>query len=277
MKIFSWHSWFMLIGFTMMLVSCGRDGVVEDSSPKPLIVGMELAYPPFEMVDETGNPSGISADLAASLAESLGRPLEIRNIEFSGLIEALRAGQIDCILSSLTATDERREVIDFSDGYVSTGLCLLLNQSVPFTETDAGAVDQLNNPERTIVVKQGTTGHLFAMNSLDQAVVRVLEKEDACVLEVVQGKADAFIYDQLSIYRHWQRHKNATKPILKPFQQESWAIGLQKNSPELKAAINTFLKEFREDGGFEKLAQKYLPDELKAFNELGYPFLFEIE
>lgn len=265
----------LLLAIALVIISCGvqtNSSDTEDQSTEPLRVGMELAYPPFEMVDEEGAPYGISVEIANKLAEDLGRPLDIQNIEFSGLVESLRSGKIDIIISSLTATDQRREVIDFSDPYVSTGLCLLLSK-----ENDPSlSIKKFNDPKYTIVVKRGTTGHVFADSHLKAAKVRILENEDACVLEVVQGKADAFIYDQMSIFRHWSRNQETTQANLNPFQKEFWSIGIAKNKEQLKSSINSFLGKFRNDGGFNDLAARYLPEERKAFEKMGYPFIFQI-
>src|SRR5579863_7695802 len=90
-------------------------------SPKThqqLIVGMELAYPPFEMTDEKGQPTGVSVDLAKALGKFLGREVEIQNLPFDGLIPSLQTRKIDLIISSLTATAERAKSIDFSDPYL---------------------------------------------------------------------------------------------------------------------------------------------------------------
>ena len=75
-----------------------------------LIVGMELAYPPFEMRDAQGNPTGVSPDLAQALGEYLHEPVTIENMNFSGLIPALKTGKIDLIISSMTETPERARI-----------------------------------------------------------------------------------------------------------------------------------------------------------------------
>jgi polar amino acid transport system substrate-binding protein len=90
-------------------------------TPPPLIVGMELSYPPFETFDEQGKPSGVSVDLASALGKYLHRDIKIENIPFVGLIPSLKTGKIDLILSSMTVTAEREKSIDFSDPYLSTG------------------------------------------------------------------------------------------------------------------------------------------------------------
>ncbi|MDB6122816.1 MAG: amino acid transporter substrate-binding protein [Pedosphaera sp.] len=252
-----------LASFCLLLSGC---------SPKThdkLIVGMELAYPPFEMTDEQGKPNGISVDLAMALGKYLGREVEIQNTKFDGLIPALKTGKIDLIISSMTATPERAQSIDFSDPYLKTGLCLLVNK-----KSNAQSIQDLNQPDKVIAVKKGTTGHTYAVANVKQAKVLVLDNEAACVLEVVQGKADAFIYDQMSTYQNWKRNEETTRPLLKPFKEESWAIGLQKGNAELIQKVNGFLKECQSKGGFEELGNHYLKEQKEAFRKLGYPFYF---
>lgn len=231
-----------------------------------LRVGMELTYPPFEMIDKEGKPSGISVDIAESLGTYLNRKVVIENIPFIGLIPSLKTGKIDLIISSMTATEKRRQSIDFSDPYLKIGLCLLVSKS-----SSLQSIQDANQENRTIVVKQGTTGQVYALEHLKKARVLILDKESSCILEVVQGKADAFIYDQLSVYTNWQRNLTTTRGILKPFSVESWAIGLRKGDEELKTKVNAFIQEFRKSKGFEKLSDRYLKEQKEAFKKMGIP------
>jgi polar amino acid transport system substrate-binding protein len=235
----------------------------------PLQVGMELAYAPFEMTDAQGRPAGVSVDLAEALGAELGRAVEIRNLPFEGLIPALKTGRIDLIISSMTATPERARSIDFSEPYVRTGLSLLL--AAGCKARDVAALDAA---EFRVAVKKGTTGHLYAVAKLKRAKVLVFDKENACVLEVRQGKADAFIYDQLSVYRAWKRDADVFRPNLTAFQEETWAVGVRKGNDALRGQVNAFLAKFRASGGFERLAEKHLAVERAGFRELGIPFLF---
>src|SRR6202042_2633709 len=92
----------LILGVMLGLLSgCSRE---EDQK---LIVGMELKYPPFEMTDTQGQPTGVSVDLAKALGKYLGRDVEIQNIAFDGLIPSLQTHKIDLIISSMTATAER--------------------------------------------------------------------------------------------------------------------------------------------------------------------------
>lgn len=235
----------------------------------PLKVGMELSYPPFEMVCPDGQPCGISVEIAKELGRFLKREIIIENISFIGLIPALKSGKINLIISSLTATDKRRKAIDFSIPYARTGLCLLIS-----IKSNLNDIEEANASGRVIVVKSGTSGETYAVQKLKKATIRVLDKEAMCVLEVIQGKADAFIYDQLSVYTQWQKNPLTTRAQLKPFQSEEWAVGIEPGHRELVESVNRFIEEFKQSGGFDKLADQYLPKQKAAFQKLGVPFVF---
>lgn len=234
-----------------------------------LVVGMELSYPPFEMTDEQNRPTGISVEMAEALARDLGKELRIENIPFAGLIPSLRTGKIDLIISSMTRTDERAQSIDFSNSYLDTGLCVLVPK-----DSEADSIEDIDTPGTSVAVKQGTTGHIYASQHLDNAQILLFEDESAAALEVAQAKVDAFIYDQISIYLNWRKHTETTRALLRPFNQESWAIGVRKGNTGLLVDVNAFLKGFDSSGGFDALGDKYLAEEKRIFRELGYPFFF---
>ncbi|MFM7136998.1 MAG: transporter substrate-binding domain-containing protein [Planctomycetota bacterium] len=236
---------------------------------EPLRVGMELSYPPFEMTDQAGQPSGVSVRLAQALAADLGRELVIENIAFDGLIPALKTGKIDCIISSMTATPERARSIAFSEPYLKTSLAMLVATTSPVQ-----SATDLDLPGRVVVVKKGTTGHQYAATTLERAQLLVLDKESAAVMEVAQGKADAFVYDALSIYRSHARHPDTTRAELRPFREETWAVGLRRGDDNLRQQVNAFLERFRAAGGFAKLGDEFLAEEKAFFEKQGIPFIF---
>jgi polar amino acid transport system substrate-binding protein len=238
------------------------------AGPK-LVIGMELSYPPFEMRDASGEPAGVSVDLAKALGEKLRQPIEIQNLPFAGLIPALKTGKIDLVISSMTATPERAQSIDFSEPYLRTGLCLLVS-----AKSDIQSISDVDRAGRAVAVVKGTTAHIFAGQKLKSARVLVFDKPAACVLEVTQGKSDAFIIDQMTALENWRKNLTTTRAVLKPFQEEQWAIGLRKGSDDLRAKVNAFLGEYRAAGGFEKLGDKWLAEQKAEFRKLGVPFVF---
>ena len=252
----------LLLLFAVFLAGCQKH------VSNTLRVGMELTYPPFESQDSSGNPEGVSVKIAEALAKDLGRPLKIVPMEFSGLIPALKSGSIDMVISSMTATDARRESIDFSEPYAFTGLALLVSKG-----SDIQSVRDLDSPQRSISVKSATTGESWSTENLPETKRTAFSEDAACVLEVAQGRADAFIYDQLSILRYHKKNPDTTRAILEPFTEEAWAIGIAKNNSELLSKTNAFIAKFRADGGFEKLAAEFLTDEKAEMESRNLQFL----
>jgi polar amino acid transport system substrate-binding protein len=244
---------------------------VVNAAEKPLVVGMELQYPPFEMSDKDGNPTGVSVDLAYALGKYLGREVKIENIAWDGLIPSLKTKKVDLIISSMTITEERKKTIDFSIPYSQSNLAILTN-----TTSGVKNIDDLNQKGKKIAVKKGTTGHIYANKNLKNAELLVFDKENAAVLEVIQGKADGFLYDQLTIYKNWANHKDTTVALLKPFQEtpEYWGAAIKKGNDALREQVNAFIKQAKSDGTFDNLSKKYLTEARKTFDELGIQFFF---
>lgn len=270
----------MLISLSLFVAGCAGTATTPAATTattapamQKLTVGMELAYPPFEMTDTANKPTGLSVDFAKALGQKLGREVVIENMAWAGLIPALETGKIDLIISSMTITEERKKTIDFSEPYAMSNLALLIAKDSPVT-----SYADLDQKGRKLAVKKGSTGHSYALANLKNAELMVFDKESACVLEVVQGKVDAFTYDQLTIFRNWKENEAKTRTNLAPYQQapEYWGVGLKKGNDALKAEVNAFIKDFRAQGGFDKLAETYLTDEKKTFDEMKIPFFFDI-
>jgi len=254
----------LIVALVLFLAACSSKRAGNE-----LVVGMDLSYPPFETIDTTGKPTGVSVDLAEALGKSLGRSVHIENIPFTGLIPSLKTGKIDCIISSMTDTPERRTSIAFSDPYLTIGLALLVAK-----KSSIQSIADLDQPGKTLAVRQGTTGEVWARGHIRQARILALEKESAAVMEVTQGNADGFLYDQMSVWKNAQEQPSSTRALLAPIQKENWAIGLRLDSQDLRQKINGFLETFRASGGFEKLGDKYLSDQKAAFQSQGIAFYF---
>ena len=244
-----------------------------DTLEKPtLVVGMELAYPPFEGKDEQGNPAGVSVDFMKDFAKSAGKAIKIENIAFDGLIPALLTGKVDMVMSSMTITDERRKTVDFSDPYANAMLGILTHKG-----SGIKSVEDLNQKGRRIAAKIGSTGYLYAQNNLKNAAVTALPDESACVMEVATGKADGFIYDQLTIYRNWQKNPETTEAVFIPFQKvEPWGVAVRKGDAKLLNVLNVFIADYRKQGGFDRLTEKHLKAEKAAFDQLGFKWFFDM-
>lgn len=233
-----------------------------------LKIGMELEYAPFETIDASGNPSGFSVAYAKKLGEALNKKVEIVALKYDALIPALENKTIDMIISSMSPTEERKRVIDFSESYTKASLYALTSENAQIT-----TLDQINNERVTIAVKSGTLSALWVSKNATKATVKSFESMDAALLDVANGQSQVALYDPLSIYSFQEKHPQ-TKVLPTPITDvEGWAIALPKGDTELKVKVDDFVKKSKTDGTIEELKKTYLQDELKKFEKYGIPFI----
>ena len=221
-----------------MLAGCGNAGnagsAASQEGGKTLTVAMELAYPPFETKTDAGEPDGVSVQLIKDFGAAYGYDVVIENTAWDGLIPSLQTGKADCVISSMTITDKRKEAVDFSEPYANAQLAILANAN-----SGIASIDDLDQAGKTVAVKTGSTGDSYATNNLKQASIVRLSDESACATEVAQGKADGFLYDQLTVYRNQKNNPATTKAIYLPFQEtEKWGIAVKKGNSELLDQLN---------------------------------------
>lgn len=224
-----------------------------------LRVGTEPEFAPFESRNAKGEFVGFDMDMARELAKDLGVRLKIVPMKWISLPTALANGEIDVIISGMTATPERAKSRSFTVPYFYTGLCLLVHK-------DSGIEKAADADGKRIVVKQGTTGDINAKRLFPHAKVIKLQKEGDCALDVVNGRADAFLYDQLSVLRHHKNNPDTTRALLTPLTTEPYAMAVRLRDKKFVDRLNLFLKAFRADGRYLKLWKKYfseLPDEAR--------------
>ena len=264
-----WTVMFMVVLLIAMLalVGCQKE---ESEEADVLKVGMELKYPPFETKDEEGNPTGASVMLAEALGKYLDMDIEIVETDYGSLIPAQEQGTIDVIISSMTITPAREEVVDFSDPYTNSQLMMLV-----YKDSIVQSPDDLNNPDVIIASKTGTIGALWAAEYAPNAQIRNIDEEASAVLEVAQGKADVFIYDPLSIIRHHENYKDTTRAVLEPLPNtKGWGIAMRKGEDALREKINAFIAEAKTDGTYDDIRETFLQDKIKEFEDYGLEFFF---
>lgn len=222
-----------------------------------LVVGTEPEFPPFESLDENGNLVGFDIDLARAIAKDLGVDVRFETMAFDSLPSALGVGRIDVILSGMTATPERAKSRSFTDTYFRTQLCLLVGADAPIEKP--ADVDG-----KRLVVKLGTTGDMNASRLFPSAEITRFDTEGACALEVIHGRADAFLYDRHSIVRHHRAHPETTRALLEPLSDEPYAMAVRLGDQVFVDRLNDVLRRMRADGRYAALYEKHFgiaPDE----------------
>jgi polar amino acid transport system substrate-binding protein len=221
-----------------------------------LKVGFEAGYMPFEMTDKNGNFVGFDIDLAKEMAKAMGVKFVPVNTAWDGIIPSLITEKFDIIMSGMTVTQERNLKINFADPYIIVGQTVLINQK------HAGVVKSykdLNDPKYTVTSKLGTTGEQAVKRLIPKATYKSFETEPEAALEVVNGKADAFVYD-LPYCVIFNAEQGAGKLVFldEPFTFEPLAWALRKGDPDFLNWLNNFLRQVKNDGRYGRVVDKWI-------------------
>ncbi|MCP5159151.1 MAG: transporter substrate-binding domain-containing protein [Gammaproteobacteria bacterium] len=221
-----------------------------------LRVCLEPAYMPFEITNKRGEIVGFDPDLAELMAKDLGAPkLELISTAWDGIIPALITDKCDIIMSGMTITAERAQTVDFSEPYMLVGQTVLLRQELA---DKVKSYKDLNNKKYKIASKLGTTGEIAAKKHIPKAQYFSYETEAEGVMEAVNGRVDAFIYDSpYNLVANVQRGEGRLVFLDEPFTDEPIGWAVAQGNPEFLKAINGFLAKIKQDGAYAKLHQKW--------------------
>ncbi|BBD07525.1 transporter substrate-binding domain-containing protein [Desulfovibrio ferrophilus] len=221
-----------------------------------LRIGTDPGYPPFEMTDKKGNVVGFDIDLAKEMAKAMGVKLNIVSTDYDGIIPALRADKFDIVASGMTLTQERNLQINFADPYIVVGQAIILNKK---HEGKIKSYKDLNDPKYTVASRLGTTGEIATKRMISKAIYKSFDKEADGALDVVNGQADAFVYDLpfLVVFMAQQGGKNVVL-LDKPFTYEPLAWGIKKGDPDFLNFLNNFMKQIKADGRYDRIYNKWI-------------------
>lgn len=224
-------------------------------TPGTLVVGMNLQYKP-QMFLEGDTPSGYDVDLLNALAEELGVELDIQNLDFNGLIPGLQAAQFDMVSVGLGATDERKEVIDFSRGYVPYATILGV---APGSELGT-TLEDYNKEGVVITALQGSTGEQLVRDTFPNATVAGFPDQNAALLEVATGRADAVVVEDyiLAEFDRSNPDQLTALDLDEPLSLYYGSWGVQKDNSALVEKLDEFLCNAQNDGTLEELYTKWM-------------------
>lgn len=224
--------------------------------PTKLTVGMTLQFKPQMYLDDAGNPAGYDVALVNKLASDLGVELDIKNLDFNGLIPGLQSGQFDLVSVGLSNTPERAESIDFTREYVPYAQILVAQAGVD-VPTDVAA---WNDSKYKIAALQGSTAAALIADTFPKATLVEFPDQTAAFLEVATGRADAlvvesYLFDQFNSSNPDQLAQVQTAEPLN-IEYGSWAV--QKGNSAFQEYLNTWLCAAQTDG---TLADAYLTEQ----------------
>jgi polar amino acid transport system substrate-binding protein len=221
-----------------------------------LRVGFESGYVPFEMTDKKGNFIGFDMDFARRMAKEMGVKFVPVNTEWDGIIPALMTDKFDIIMGGMTITQERNLKINFADPYIVVGQTILLNKK---HEGKVTSYKDLNDPKYILTSRLGTTGEQAIKKYMPKATYKSFQTEADAGLEVINGKADALVYDlPFCGFLYGSQGKGKTVFLDEPFTYEPLAWAVNQGDPDFLNWLNNFLRQTKGDGFYDRVYQKWI-------------------
>jgi polar amino acid transport system substrate-binding protein len=223
---------------------------------KKLRVGFESGYVPFEMTNKKGEFIGFDMDYGRRMAKDMGVEFVPINTAWDGIIPSLMTDKFDIIMGGMTITQERNLKVNFADPYIIVGQAILLNKKL---KDKVLSYKDLNNPKYIVTSRMGTTGEQAIKKYIPKATYKGFESEAEAGLEVINGKADALVYDlPFCGYLYGSQGQGKTIFLSDPFTYEPLAWAVKKGDPDFLNWLNNFLRQTKGDGFYDRMYKKWI-------------------
>ena len=225
---------------------------------KELVVGTAASMPPLNMTTKDGQIIGVEMDLARFFASGMEVKLTLKPMNFSDLLPALEAGQVDMVLSGMTMTPGRNLKVAFVGPYFASGKSILAKM------VNVGSIDEIakmNNPDKVLVALKGSTSQMFVEKVIPNAKLVLADDYGQAVAMVQNDKAIAMVADYPICVVSVLRYPEAKLGTLeKPFSYEPIGVALPPNDPLMVNWVQNFLNALEKMGDMKMLMEKWFKD-----------------
>ena len=234
----------MLGALTLSITACGGKKDV-------LVVGTEPGFAPYEYM-QGDKVVGIDMDIAQAIADSMGKELEIKIMDFDGALAAVQSGKVDFVAAGVSVNEERKAVMDFSDFYVNSTEVVVVNKANP---TVTG-VDQLNG--KVIGVQQGNIADGFVSNpdNVTPAEVKRYPKFVQAAEDLKNGKIDCIVMDQFPA-EELVAANDALTILDGVLFEDQYAIAIKKGNTEMLDEVNKVIAQLIEEGKIDEFTANH--------------------
>ena len=235
----------------------GETSLLPDLGGREITVAVENAFLPFNYIDPaTGEPAGWDYDAIRAMCELLNCTPVFVEAAWEGMIQAVADGQYDMAADGITITDERKEIVDFSDGFISIDQRFLARIDEDRFDSVQSFVD---NSELILGTQTGTTNFETASEILPADRIQAFEQFPFAVQALIAGDIDAVIIDETAGLGYQGVNADSLKLVGDSLSSDQLGFVFPKGS-ELVAAINAAMAELRANGTMESLASRYFTD-----------------
>ena len=227
-----------------------------------LIMATNAQFPPYELVSDgegfngTGF-EGIDVEIASAIADKLGLELQIDDMEFDSALLAVQNNTADVMLAGLSYSEERDEVLDFTDSYATGVQVVIVKEGSDVTMDNLG--------EKMIGTQRGTTGYIYASDTPENGGygedhVLAYDNGATAVQALMNDQIDAVIIDEAPAKEFVAANEGLT--ILPGnWVEEQYCAAVDEGNTALQNAINTALNELMDDGTVDEIIAKYISAE----------------
>ena len=248
----------VVVVFALVLSICGcnskkeKDTLAAIKDKGTLIVGTSADYPPYEfhaMIDGQDTIVGFDMDIANVIAEDLGVELEIKDMDFDGLLAALSTGKVDMVVAGMTPNDERKEAADFSDIYYEA------THGVIVKKGNASAITKIEDLNgKAVGVQQGTIQADIAKGSIESPKeIKELPKITDLILMIQNDKVDAAIME-LPVAKAYVKNNADLEICSFELEDEEGgsAVAVKKGNEAFVAEINKTLNKLKDENKIDE-------------------------
>lgn len=245
------------VGLLFGVAGCGGGGEEKEAAKETKLVinaGADAVYAPFEYQGDSGKVEGFDADLIRAIGKAEGIEVNVKHVDWDGLFPALQAGDINAVISAMTITDERKEVVDFSDPYFESGQIIAVKK-----DSKIATLQELVGIP--VGVQQNTTGQ-YALEKLKGINVDDIKKYPTApdaLMNLQNGLVQAVVADAPVVLNYITTNPDCGLKTVKSddFEKEYYGIAINKGDKELLTAINDGLKKIKADGTYDEIHKKY--------------------
>ncbi|WP_372659389.1 ABC transporter substrate-binding protein [Hydrogenophaga sp.] len=224
-----------------------------------LKVAIDPTYEPFTFKTADGKPTGFDVDIAEVLCAEIKRKCVYVEQVWDSMIPGLQAKKYDVIVSSMSITDDRKKVVDFTDKYYNTPSRIVVKADTAFT-------DLASLKGKSIGVLKGSTQEKYAMGELKPVGVKVVpyEAQDQVYLDIKSGRLDGTVADSVEVTGGFLSKPEGqgygfVGPSLSDVKYYGYGIGiaLRQGETELRDQLNAGIKAIRANGTYDTVSKKY--------------------
>ena len=223
-----------------------------------IVVGTSADYRPFEYYDAQFNIIGFDPALIDAIAVNLGLEVELRDFAFDGLGPALQVGDIDAAIAAISVTEEREQVVDFSQIYYVSEDAIIAAEGA--TIGPINTVRDMANVrigvQRASVYEDFLMDTLVTTGLMPATNLHTYADTNRAVVDLRNGLIDIIMLDRLVAEGHVE--EGGVQIIAQGFNNESYAIAFNKGALQLQAAVNDVLLRLDDSGVLDDLVEEYL-------------------